>query len=217
MHEVDQIAVESAENVEAMEGFINQYEFFILKTAAKTAKHYISKNDDEWSIALLAFSDAVTGYERERGHFLSFAELMIGRRLIDYYRKEGRHALEIQDAEIENTAKVEHDDQLELEIEDITQVLTVYDVSFMDLVAVSPKAGKTRRACSQAVRCLLDEPVLLAELRRTKRLPVAKIQKSTNLPRKKIERHRIYIIAVAEILCGEYPCLSEYVSWIREV
>ncbi len=214
---MDQMAVESAENTETLEGFIRQYEFFILKTAAKTAKRYISKSDDEWSIALLAFSDAVAGYEYERGHFLPFAELMISRRLIDHYRKEGRHVLEIQDARIEDTAKVEHDDRLELEIDAITQVLAVYDIGFMDLVPVSPKADKTRKSCSQAVRCLLDEPALLAELRQTKRLPVAKIQKSTNLPRKKIERHRIYIIAVAEILCGEYPCLSEYLSRIREV
>ncbi|PKM70101.1 MAG: RNA polymerase subunit sigma, partial [Firmicutes bacterium HGW-Firmicutes-18] len=75
MREIDQMAMEAAKDEEKLSAFIGQYEFFILKNASRTAKHYVSKNDDEWAIALLAFSDAVKKYDYERGSFIGFAEL----------------------------------------------------------------------------------------------------------------------------------------------
>ncbi len=216
LREIDQMAVQAANDDEILSAFIEQHEFFILKIASQTAKRYVSKNDDEWSIALVAFSDAVKKYDYERGSFISFAELIIHRNLVDYYRVQGRHSVEIQVDRIEEEAIVEYNDNnLKLEIEAITPILKSYEFTFMDLADCSPKAKKTKKACAKAVSYILNNPILVEEMQASKQLPAKIIEKNTSIPRKILERHRKYIIAAIEILHGDYPYLSEYLSYIR--
>src|SRR5690606_2812765 len=58
------------------------------------SKRYIDpSHDDEYSIALAAFNEAIDGYQEGAGKsFLGFAETVIRRRLIDHVRREQRHA-----------------------------------------------------------------------------------------------------------------------------
>ena len=217
MRELDQIVVNVANDSQQLEEFIKQHEFFILQKASKFAKRYVSKNDDEWSIALTAFSEAIKKYDYGRGSFISFAELIIHRSLVDYYRVKARQSAEIQVERIEDNVVIEYNDNnLKLEIEAINQVLTSYGFSFMDLVECSPKANKTKAACTKAVVYLLDKPMLIKEMKSSRQLPVKIIDKNSGVPRKIIERHRKYIIAAVEVLDGDYPYLSEYLSHIKE-
>lgn len=217
MRELDQMAVDVVNDSHQLNEFIKQHEFFILKSASKTAKRYISKNDDEWSIALSAFANALQKYDYQKGSFISFAELMIHRSLIDYYRTQNKYSAEVQVESIDDNALVEtHDNTLKWEIMAVNQVLKVYEISFMDLADCSPKADKTRSACAKAVSYLLNQTILIKEMRNSKQLPIKIIEKNAGVPRKIIERHRKYIIAAAEILHGDYPHLSEYLSYIRE-
>ncbi len=216
-----------------LEEFIKEYEVFILHTAHKGAGQYITKRDDQWSVALLAFHEAVNSYDFDKGSFLPFAEIVIKRRLYDYSRKEGRHDCEVlidsytfeYDLEDDNAAvKYEvmaktaagQESDAKLEIQMISEVLGGYGVTFMELAEASPKAGKTKTVCGSAIRFLTQNPLLLNEMRRTKSLPLKIIEKNKNLPRKVLERHRKYIIAGAEIISGDYPILSEYLWFMRE-
>ncbi len=217
MREIDQMAVDAANDAEKLSVFIEEHEIFILRIASKTAKRYVSKSDDEWSIALVAFSDAIKKYDYKRGSFIPFAELMIHRNLVDYFRVQGRRSVEVQVDCIEDEAIVEYNDNnLKLEIEAITQVLESYEFSFMDLVECSPKANKTKKACAKVVSYILNNPILVKEMRASKQLPAKIIEKNVGIPRKILDRHRKYIIAAAEILHGDYPYLSDYLSYIRE-
>ncbi|HHW08051.1 MAG TPA: RNA polymerase subunit sigma, partial [Clostridia bacterium] len=76
---------------EEMEPLIREYKPFILATARKcSSKSYITEQDDEYSVALLAFAEAIRGYRQDKGSFLSFAKRIIQMRCIDYYRKSKR-------------------------------------------------------------------------------------------------------------------------------
>ncbi|HSW36736.1 MAG TPA: sigma factor [Candidatus Limnocylindrales bacterium] len=217
MREIDQMAVSAANDSQILNEFVARHELFILKSASKTAKSYVSKSDDEWSIALSAFVEAVKKYDYARGSFLSFAELIIHRSLVDYYRVQRRYSTEVQVGWIEDSAIVEdNDNDLKLEIEAISQVFESYDFTFMDLAECSPKAGKTKTACGKAIVFLVGKPLLIKEMRNSKQLPVKIIEKYAGIPRKILERHRKYIIAAAEILHGDYPHLSEYLSYVGE-
>jgi RNA polymerase sigma factor len=55
MRDIDRLAMDAADDTERLSAFIEAHESFIIKIASKTAKRYVSKNDDEWSIALTAF------------------------------------------------------------------------------------------------------------------------------------------------------------------
>jgi len=216
MRELDKRAIKAANDAQELNELVEEYDSFILKSASKAVKRYVSKNDDEWSIALSAFSEAIKKYSFEKGSFISFAELMIHRRLIDYFRAQRKFAAEDQVDWIEDNAIIENDDNLKLEIEAISQVLESYGFSFMDLAECSPKARKTKAACARAVVYLLDKVVLVAEMRNSKQLPVKIVEKNTGIPRKVIERHRKYIITAIEILSGDYPYITEYLRYIRQ-
>lgn len=233
MRMIDENVLLAQKDHSHLEEFIKEYEVFILHTAHKGAGQYITKRDDQWSIALSAFHEAVKSYDFNKGAFLPFAETVIRRRLYDYARKESRHGCEVlidsytfeNDMEEENASvKLEvmaktsagQDSDAKLEIQMISEELKNYGITFMELADASPKAGKTKSVCGKAVLFLAQNPLLMNEMRRTKTLPLKIIEKSRNLPRKVLERHRKYIIAGAEIISGDYPILSEYLKFMRE-
>lgn len=233
MRNIDENVLKAQQDKQYLEEFIKEYEVFILHTAHKGAGQYITKRDDQWSVALLAFHEAVKSYDFDKGAFLSFAETVIKRRLYDYSRKESRHDCEIlidsytleNDQEVEDASiKFEvmkktadrQESDAKLEIQMISETLKEYGITFLELSDTSPKASKTKLVCASAVRFLVQNPLLLNEMRRSKTLPLKIIEKNIYLPRKVLERHRKYIIAGAEIISGDYPILSEYLRFMRE-
>jgi len=217
MREIDTKATIAANDATLLSDFIAEHDLFIIRTACKVAKRYITKAEDEYSIALIAFSEAVRKYDYSKGSFYSYAELVIRSSLIDYFRGQGKYSPEINVEWVQENAFVEYNDnQLALEIEALTPILQEYGFSWMDLPEASPKAEKTKSFCAQVVQYLLDSPILLEELKRSKQLPIKIIEKKIDLPRKLLDHHRKYIIAAVEILEGDYPYLADYLRFVKE-
>ncbi|MGI6085892.1 MAG: sigma factor [Acetivibrionales bacterium] len=233
MREIDESAIKAQNNKDFLEVFICEYEPFIMHLSYKILGKYIHRSDDQWSVSLSAFNEAVKSYSFEKGSFISFAEKVIRRRLYDYIRKQSSHSPEVlvnphvfeNNAEEEQAAiaheimgkvAVTPNNDARLEIEELAQTLLEYGFSFSDLVSVSPKAVKTKIACAKAIIFVAKRPILLNELKSTKYLPIKIITENLNIPRKIIERHRKYIIAGIEITSGNYPILSDYLKFVRE-
>jgi RNA polymerase sigma factor len=235
LRELDTLILNAKADPSVREKLIKQHEFYILKCASKVSHRYITKSDDEWSVSLMAFSSAVDSYELNKGSFLSFAELVIKRRLIDYMKSQGKYKTEVtvdpivfdtepeeegEDAAIRmavaNQVSKQDRGDLKLEIEEANKTFSKYGFSFFDLSECSPRAGKTKNACAKAVNYVLLNPLLITDLRNTKQLSLKVIENNTHVPRKILERHRKYIIAAIEILSGEYPYLAEYLRYVRE-
>ncbi len=226
--------LQAAKDPKALEQLIVQYRPFILREAGIACRRYLTEEDDEWSIALNAFSQAVADYTPDKGGFPAFARLIIRRRLIDYYRSQKKFQAEIPashafsdpdpDAEPDPLAAevAEHlseqpaENPLPEEIREANALFVGYGFTFMDLADCSPKAEKTRAACARAVRYMLVNPVLISEMRRTRQLPIKILEKNAEVPRKILERHRKYLIAAAEILTGNFPGLAAYLRFVKE-
>lgn len=206
-----------------------------MNTASKVTGHYITKSDDEWSIALSAFVQAVKDYDLKKGSFLKFAKLVVKRRLIDYIRQQVKYQQEIsvnpvvfdsdfdedenrhiQFAVTRRSMESQKQESLSIEIHTVNEVFKDFGFTFYDLIKCSPKAAKTKSACGKVIAYCIEDPVAANVLKITKLLPVKVLEKNTNTPRKIIERHRKYIIAAVVILSGEYPGLTEYLRNIRE-
>ncbi|MBP1736247.1 MAG: polymerase, sigma 28 subunit, FliA/WhiG subfamily [Oscillospiraceae bacterium] len=233
--DINELAQKAARDAAVREDLIRQCEGFILRTSSRAAHRFITKSDDEWSVALLAFSDAITGFSPEKGGFFSFAALIISRRMTDYYRMQKKYAGELSvspyildgvqpEAEAEegiaaevlrHSAVTRDDHTIRDEIDAVNGMISRYGFSFFDLTECSPRQGRTKDSCAVAVNYLLEHPILLAEMRRSGLLPIKALEKSARLPRKILERHRKYIIAAVEILSGDYPALAAYLGSIR--
>lgn len=232
--EIDILAANAKNDEDVMNNLIIQYENFILRCASVAARSYISKSDDEWSIAMAAFTEAVKKYSSDKGSFINFAELVIRRRIIDYIRSKSRFAPEItvkpsifesetedeQDyamqSEVAKKVVSQEDNSLKLEIHLINDIFEAYGFSFMDLTECSPKAEKTKRSCAKAVAFMIKNPILISEMKIKRQLPLNLIERNTKIPRKLLERHRKYIVAAVEIMSGDYPYLAGYMGYIRE-
>lgn len=234
MQTVQQVA-RAQQDTPFLERFIEAYQPFILRAASQSAGFAVTRSDDEYSVALMAFYEAVRTYNAAGGSFGSYARLVIDRRLTDHYRAARRFDAEVplspqifdgaveaeqpdaevQRAVVEKMAAPAAAGAAE-EIEEANRLFRGYGFCFYDLGKCSPRAEKTRRSCAAAVAALLRTPALLAELRRAHALPVKALAAQSGVSRKLVERHRNYIVAAALLLEGDYPVLSEYLQTIRK-
>jgi len=215
------------------ERLLHEYKGFILRTASVVLNRYVSESDDAWSVALIAFSEALDQYKPEKGNFEAYARLVIRRRLIDDMRRQRKYQYEIDvppqvfsgsadpaEEQMSSVCRIvarnslQPKQDLQEEISEASSTLTCYGFSFWDLVSCCPKAGKTRAACTAAVRHMLHSPDLIQKMKTTRRLPICAIASGSRTPLKLLARHRKYIIAVVEILTGDYPGLSQYLESI---
>ncbi|WP_096190646.1 RNA polymerase sigma-I factor [Evansella halocellulosilytica] len=213
---------------------IKQYIPFIRKTTAKVCKRYISTTeDDEYSIALIAFSEAIRQYSPEKGSsFLSFASLVIRRRVIDYIRQEQRRRTPISidytetDKEnMENVAEVhasvqEYENMLENEyrreeIIHLQENLHTYGITLSEVSEQSPKHQDARENMLEIAKTVVMNDDLRETLIEKKRLPMKHLTNEIAMSRKTIERNRKYIITLTLILMEDYRYLKDYLKeWI---
>lgn len=209
--------------------FVEEYKPFIAACVQKATGRYVKYGeDDELSIAMIAFVEAIKSYEGLKGNFLSFAQNVIKRRLIDYYRKEKKHDNVISinehfkedeeeidlsaDESIERFSDEEIGSYRKWELEQLKKDLKEWEISFVELAEASPKHDKTRRQYAEVIRFLLSQLDLIKLMKQKKYLPIAEIEKSVKIPRKTIERARKYIIAVVIIMTGDYQYVRDYIN-----
>ncbi len=213
------------------EDVIGAYQPFIKKAISKVCKQFIDETRDEFSVGLLAFNEAIDTYRPNEGsQFLSFAELVIRRRVIDYIRKEVRETRHIQldDARSEDENKgltyIQQKAALEafsnereaedraIEIQRYQGMLKDFDISFEDLSKKSPKHEDARENAKHIARLLAQDHGLRHAFLKSKQLPTKELLNLVACSRKTIERHRKYIIAISLIYIGDFTSLISYIE-----
>lgn len=212
---------------------INAYKPFIAKSVSSVCKRYISDTDDEFSIGLIAFNEAIQKYSTEKGNsLLSFADILIKRKVIDYIRQQNRNQTvsfnfaseaadeESQHSKIEDELSIEEhrlktdEERRREEIHQFQLALRDYDLSFEELVLQSPKHADARKNAMEVARILSENEALKQQLLEKKRLPIKQLEERVDLSRKTIERNRKYIIAISLILIGDYIYLKDYIKGV---
>ena len=85
---INLLALSAAQSERRREELIRSQEQTILRTASAACRRFVSRSDDEFSVALCAFSRAVDVYDESKGDFLPFAQMLIKRDLIDFFRSQ---------------------------------------------------------------------------------------------------------------------------------
>ncbi|MDP4118425.1 MAG: sigma factor [Bacillota bacterium] len=201
---------------------VEEYKGFILSCAYKTAKHPVSESDDEFSIAMEAFIDALSHYKSFGGSFLKFAADVIHNRIIDYYRKESRgktlpfsvltlHGSDGSETEVDFAdTKASSFSDISLEIQGVSEELKLLGISFFDVAKDCPKSKTTKAACLRAAKYILTSRKFTDQVKLSGRLPFSEICLNAEVNRKIPERHRKYIIAAVIIFDGGYDMMKEY-------
>jgi len=219
-----------------LDNIIAAYKPFIAKTVSSVCRRYIYETDDEFSIGLIAFNEAIEKYSVERGSsLLSFSEVIIRRRVIDYIRKQTKNqhiSIDITNPlqEEESAGSVivnelslddyykKNDEQLRKEeILQFQTLLKSYDLSFSDLVENSPKHADARKSAIMTAKLLVEDDELKKIFMEKKRLPIKQLEPMVDVSRKTIERNRKYIMAIALILSSDYVYMKDYIKGVLEI
>jgi len=175
-------------------------------------------NDDELSVSLIAFNEAIDTYDENKGmSFLNYARMLIHRRLVDHFRREARfrHAsLDAPDAEAEFSryeaaqawtryqAEEDAREQGEM-VARYNEALRDYGITLDDLLVVSPKHQDTKHTLMRVAQDLVSQPALMGRLREHRQLPIKELMLLTGVSRKVLETGRKYIIALALVLSDD--------------
>ncbi len=217
---------------EAREELLRAYTPLVLRVSSQVSGRYIQVGrDEEVSVGLLALNEAIDRFNADRGaSFISFAEMVIKRRLIDYYRRQKRRTeiplseLESEDEEgnplrhveqreaMERFAHEQEAEERKQEILRYTKRLAEFGISFRELVQICPKHQDARERAIEAARLVATNPLLAEYLMTRKALPLKQLEEMVGISRKTLERQRKYIIAVALIMYEDFYHLKEYVS-----
>ena len=228
-HQIISQVYKAKKDSHAADELIEAYMPFIKSETAKFLNRPPDKSDDELSIAMFAFYESIRNYSKLRGSFLKFAALQIKNRLIDNYRKEKRNkgqiSLDVSDddkQDLKDTIRDEHDKYQENELREATQQeiaelsaqMQDFGVSMTDVAENSPRQRRTLEICQRAVQYARNNPEILDDFLRTKRVPLAKLAEGANVERKSLERHRRYLVAVLLICTNGYEIMRGHIMQV---
>jgi len=204
----------------ARDQLIREFRPFIIRTVRYICKRPIDWNDDEASIGLIAFDEAIDRYNASCGKsFDNFAYMLIRNRLIDEFRKNGKHSGNIsldmaanggqEQAWSEIASSLEAYER-ETAAQELVQELIRYDetlqeygVQLEELEECSPSHRDARVQLIRMAKSFCARPDWLSYLKRTRNLPIKDMLNFVEVSRKTIERNRKYLIALILIFDTE--------------
>lgn len=200
--------------------FIKDYIPFIIKATSKVINTYVDlNNSEEYSMALIAFNEAIDSYDKSKGSFLNYANLVIKNRIIDFLRKNNRRKSKVIPLyEVTDTVDEKNfTDQIELEdeIEEFKDKLGNFNITLEELVEQSPKhiAGRIRSV--KMARFVINKEDLKINFYRLKRLPMKVLSESFKITIKTLKRTKKFTTATVLILDGNFSLLKSRIIQVE--
>lgn len=205
-------------SIEQLDALVERHMAFLIRTVSSITGRYVSiANDDEFSIALSAFAEAVERYQPERGNFLSFAGLVIQSRLRTYLEREKHRSDTVSlDALGENgqefAAPEEDRDALKEEIYLFQNELSIFALTLEDLAEEAPKHQDTRQCAIDIAERSSQEPKIIKETYRKKKLPIREVARFCSTTERIVKGSKHFILAAMLIFFKKFPIL---LRWVR--
>lgn len=225
----DLLAKAQAGDIQARNDFIDSFRPFILKVTAKFCNRHLDwRNDEELSVAMMAFNEAIDTYDASYGAaWSSYAYLVINRRLTDYARKEKKYKtmavlLDNVLEQVPTAAAMDNGQDFErifwqTEITALQNKLDDYGISMKDLVAATPKHKRVRLKLAYIASQLAADNDFSEYIHKHRRLPVKEICLKFNVRRKFVETWRRYLITLFIILTDrDLIMIREFVTSLVE-
>lgn len=219
---------------QAREELISRHRAFIRQAASRVCRRPLDwHNDDELSVGLLAFNEAIDTFNPEAGRsFLGYASVVIHHRLVDWFRRQPAQApLSLDAAALDEEgdegaaapleagpAMAAYQEQGDMadRADDLARydlALRQYGTSLAELGVICPRHRDARRSLQRAAARLAADADLMRSLTRTGQLPIKQLQGVSGLSRKVLETGRKYVIAVALILgTDDYTHLKGFIQ-----
>lgn len=207
--------------------FIDDYKPFILKCVSQlVGKKSNLVQSDEYSIALIAFNEAIESYNLDKKTmFVSFSKQVIKRRLIDYLRSTKKNNITVPFSYFsDNESSIFEEKYLydgssdyssefdtKEEIRNFELKIYEYKMTIEDLIDCSPKHRDTRILCLNVARIITENDTLYQLFMKKKILPYKELTEHVNQCRRTLEKNRKFIIAMIFVLKSDLDILKRYI------
>ncbi|MDA8352891.1 MAG: sigma-70 family RNA polymerase sigma factor [Firmicutes bacterium] len=208
---------------------IAENQLYVKKIASKICKRNITAQDDEFSVALMGFNEAINNYRRDQSStFPSFAYTVMKRRLTDYFRSEKRHLNQMplvhpdaKDNEstypevVKKSFEQYEDRELEehrrSDVAEFREHLSRFGITMEKLVNVSPKHRDTRENLLKIAQKIVSEKDLFDSFYKQQRIK-REVAERLGCHRRTLKRHRHYLIALVVVLVEDLPTIRGYLG-----
>lgn len=214
------------------ERFISDYTPFILKTVARITGKYVDiENSEEYSIALMAFDEAINCFNIDKSKsFLAFSDLVINRRVIDNIRRNRKDKNVFPFTYFESNSNEDfHEkylsqdsigrlDNIEIKEEIILfkERLASFGITLENLAKSMPKHKDSKRMCIEIAKIIATDSNLFNRLNKSKHIPMTDLMKLVDVHQATIERNRKFIIAVSLIINSGLDVIKSYLQFAEE-
>jgi RNA polymerase sigma factor len=210
------ISIQNGKDNALRNELISNYVPFIIKTTSKLLNRYIeTENDEEFSIALLAFNEAIDKFNKDKSSFISFSKLVIESRIKDFLRK---NVLEVDDNEklelIEDRHLIDEEISLNDELLTYKLILKEYGLNFEILTNNNPTHKSTRCRCLRLVEEIINNQLLIEVIKKKKKIPIMSVSKQYNISKRIIKYSKEYIMSLLIIYIYELEELKDYIKYI---
>lgn len=209
-------------DMEHIDELIKSHMAFIIRTTSNFTGRYITiENDDEFSIALLAFKESVEKYDQEKGNFLSFAKLVIESRLLNFTQlKQNQNKAisldELYEQGIEfsqNHSSTSIDLQEEIEL--FCKELKIFGLTLEKLADAAPKHKDTKERAIDIAEVASDNHEVVTEMYHKRKLPVRHVAKISNVSEKIIKHSKVFILGTMILFIKEFKQLLQWIMKSR--
>lgn len=167
----------------------------------------------------MAFSEAVSKYEEERGNFLGFAKLVIESRLKTHFEKKKKEAVEVsleamqeEGLNFAEEEEEEHSDSLHEEILQYREELLLFGLTLEILADHAPKHRDTRKTAVTVAETASEDEETVEETYQKKKLSIRRVANLAKVTEKIVKGSKEFILAVMIIFVKQFP---ELVYWIK--
>ncbi len=220
-------------NERLREDFVSSYRGFVRDYASFICKRRLDwHNDDELSIALIAFNRAVDNFDAGLGtSFLGYARVLIKNSLVDYFKSQQKSRLDLaawengdehgsdsleSAASLQQYVKEMESRERAFEISRFQELLSEFSLCLEDLANNSPRHRDTRENLKQTALQAARDHRLVARIYQENKLPLKEIQLLTGTKRKTLEKWRRYLLSLIIIRSHEeLENMAEYI-WGKE-
>ncbi|MDP4180083.1 MAG: RNA polymerase sigma-I factor [Bacillota bacterium] len=214
------------------ERFISDYTPFILKTVVRITGKYVEiENSEEYSIALMAFDEAINCFDISKNkNFLRFSDLVMNRRVIDYLRKSRKDknvfpftyfdcgSFEDFKEKYMPEDAISRLDNIEIKEEIILfkERLASFGITLENLAKNIPKHKDSKRLCIRIAKIIADNTELYYKLNKSKKIPMTDLMKLVDVHHVTVERNRKFIIAASLVINSRLEVIKSYLQFAEE-
>ena len=208
-------------SVDNIDELVNSHIGFIIRKVSNITGRYVSvQNDDEFSIALSAFAEAVERYDEEKGKFLSFAGIVIDSRLKTYLEQNNKYKNDLSLDELSEEGKdfseqnYDKEDLIE-EINEFKEEIFKFGLTLDDLVEKSPKHSDTRKRAIKIAETSSDDEKIVNLTYQKKKLPIREVSKKCNVTEKIVKGSKHFILSTMLVFVKKLPLLTNWIKSTR--